>query len=136
MSITGKELAAMLGLSESAVSLALNDKPGVSRATRQRVIEAAKQYGFDFSSKTVTAVGKKGTICFLIYKKSGAVVSDTPFFSTLTDGISMGCRRRRYDFLPRRPRSDSRRIRRIPRRRRVQRDRRRRSAMARSCDRR
>ena len=97
MSITGKELAAMLGLSESAVSLALNDKPGVSRATRQRVIEAAKQYGFDFSSKTVTAVGKKGTICFLIYKKSGAVVSDTPFFSTLTDGISMGCRRRRYD---------------------------------------
>ena len=97
MSITGKELAAILGLSESAVSLALNDKPGVSRATRQRVIEAAKQYGFDFSSKTVTAVGKKGTICFVIYKKSGAVVSDTPFFSTLTDGISMGCRRRRYD---------------------------------------
>lgn len=97
MSITAKALAAKLGLSESAVSLALNDKPGVSRATRQRVIEAAKAYGFDFSRKAVSGSGKKGTICFVIYKKSGAVVSDTPFFSTLTDGISMGCRRQHYD---------------------------------------
>lgn len=97
MSITAKELAAKMGLSESAISLALNDKPGVSSATRRRVIEAAKQYGYDFSRKAVATAGKKGTICLVIYKRSGAVVSDTPFFSTLTDGISMGCRRRRYD---------------------------------------
>ncbi len=97
MAITAKELAARLGLSESAVSLALNDKPGVSRATRRRVIEAARQYGFDFSRKAVAAMGKKGTICFVIYKKSGAVVGDTPFFATLTDGISMGCRKLCYD---------------------------------------
>ena len=97
MSITAKALAAKLGLSESAISLALNDKPGVSRETRRRVIEAAKAYGYDFSKKASAAAGKKGTICFAIYKKSGAVVSDTPFFSTLTDGISMGCRRQHYD---------------------------------------
>ena len=101
MSITAKALAAKLGLSESAVSLALNDKPGVSRATRRRVIEAAREYGFDFSKKAVAAVGKRGTICFAIYKKSGAVVGDTPFFSALTDGINMGCRKRRYDCLVR-----------------------------------
>lgn len=101
MAITAKELAAKLGLSESAISLALNDKPGVSRATRRRVIEAAKQYGFDFSKKAVATYGKRGTICFVIYKKSGAVVNDTPFFSALTDGISMGCRKRRYDCLVR-----------------------------------
>ena len=97
MSITAKELAAKLGLSESAISLALNDKPGVSRETRRRVIEAAKAYGYDFSKKASAGTGRKGTICFAIYNKSGAVVSDTPFFSTLTDGISMGCRRQHYD---------------------------------------
>ena len=97
MSVTAKQLAAKLGLSESAISLALNDKPGVSRETRRRVIEAAKAYGYDFSKKASAATGRKGTICFAIYKKSGAVVSDTPFFSTLTDGISMGCRRQHYD---------------------------------------
>lgn len=97
MSITAKELAARLGLSESAISLALNDKPGVSRATRRRVIDAAKEYGFDFSKRGSSAITKKGTICFAIYKKSGAVVGDTPFFSALTDGLSMGCRRQQYD---------------------------------------
>ena len=96
MSITAKELAARLGLSESAVSLALNDKPGVSRTTRRRVFEAARELGYDFSKKASANMGKKGTICFAIYNKSGAVVSDTPFFSALTDGISMGCRKQHY----------------------------------------
>lgn len=97
MSITAKELAAKLGLSESAISLALNDKPGVSHSTKMRVIEAAKQYGYDFSKKAVVSNRKKGSICFIIYKKSGAVVSDTPFFIMVTDGVSKGCRTRGYD---------------------------------------
>ena len=97
LSITAKELAAQLGLSESAVSLALNNKPGVSNATRKRVFDAAKASGYDFSRKAVARAGKRGTIAFLVYKKSGAIVDDTPFFSALTDGVSTGCRRERYD---------------------------------------
>ena len=34
MSITAKELAKILNLSEAAVSMALNDKPGVSTDTK------------------------------------------------------------------------------------------------------
>lgn len=97
MSITAKELAKHLGLSEAAVSMALNNKPGVSTATRQRIMEAAKELGYDFSKKFFAQNPKKGTICFVIYKKSGAVVSDTPFFSTLTDGISIRCKKEHYD---------------------------------------
>lgn len=97
MSITAKQLAAMLGLSESAVSLALNNKPGVSRATRERVFEAAKENGFEFFRKSFTTDQKKGVICFTIYKKSGAVVDDTPFFSALTDGVSICCLKEGYD---------------------------------------
>ncbi len=96
MSITAKQLAARLGLSEAAVSLALNNKPGVSSATRRRVVETARVLGYDFSRKASPDV-RKGTLCFVIYKKSGAVVDDTPFFAALSDGISMGCRRERYD---------------------------------------
>ena len=93
MSITAKELAVLLGLSESAVSLALNNKQGVSRATRQRVFEAAKAHGYDFSRKNLLPNRKKGIICFSVYKKSGAMVNDTPFFSPMTDGASAACRR-------------------------------------------
>ena len=37
MSITAKELAKQLGLSPSAVSIALNNKPGISTETRQKI---------------------------------------------------------------------------------------------------
>ena len=88
-SITAKELAALLQLSESAVSLALNNKPGVSRETRE--------HNYDFSRKAVSRDQKKQLICFAVYRKSGAVVGDTPFFSELTDGISTSCRRDGYE---------------------------------------
>ena len=54
MAITAKELAKKLGLSESAISLALNHKPGVSTATRKRVLAAAEEFGYDFTR--ITAV--------------------------------------------------------------------------------
>ncbi len=97
MAITAKQLAAQLGLSESAVSLALNNRPGVSTDTRKRVLAAAKEQGYDFSRRSITGNGKHGAICFAVYRKSGAVVDDTPFFASLTDGISIGCRREHYD---------------------------------------
>lgn len=92
-SITAKELAALLHLSESAVSLALNNKPGVSRETRKRVLDAAREHDYDFSRKAVSRDQERELICFAVYRKSGAVVGDTPFFSELTDGISTSCRR-------------------------------------------
>ncbi|MCC8107154.1 MAG: helix-turn-helix domain-containing protein [Clostridiales bacterium] len=49
MSITAKELARRLNLSETAVSMALNNRPGVSRDTRERVIKEAERLGYDFS---------------------------------------------------------------------------------------
>ena len=97
MSITAKELAAMLSLSEAAVSMALNHKPGVSTATRNRVIEAAQKYGYDFTKKKLSPM--KGTLCMVIYRKSGAVVSETPFFSALSEGVSIGCKRAGYDLV-------------------------------------
>ena len=97
VSVTAKELAALLGLSESAVSLALNNRPGVSAATRKRVFDAAKEHGYDFSRKSFSGGGRHGVICFTVYRKSGAVVDDTPFFRELTDGVSLGCRKEHYD---------------------------------------
>ncbi len=98
MAVTAKALAAELGLSESAVSLALNNKPGVSTRTRQKVLEAARLHGYDLSRKAGVLNTKKGTICFVIYKKIGAVVDDTPFFSALSDGVGLGARKSGYDY--------------------------------------
>lgn len=97
MPITAKELAEKLALSEAAVSMALNNKPGVSTATRKRVFDAARQYGYDFSRRGPKDT--QGTVCLTIYRKSGAVVGDTPFFSSVTDGVAAGCKKEHYDFV-------------------------------------
>ena len=49
-SITAKEIAKILGLSQAAVSLALRDKPGVSEETRKLVRETAVRMGKPFST--------------------------------------------------------------------------------------
>ena len=61
MSITAKELAKKLNLSQTAVSMALNNKPGVSTETRRLVVEAAEKYGYDFSKLSLKK-NKAGSI--------------------------------------------------------------------------
>ena len=96
MSITAKELAAKLGLSPAAVSMALNNKPGVSESTRERVLQAAREAGYSFGR--IQEKGHlKGCVTFLLYHRHGAVVGDTPFFSSLTGGIADACRSAGYD---------------------------------------
>lgn len=95
MKITAKELAKKLNLSAAAISIALNGKPGVSTETRKLVLDAAEKYGYDF-----TRISEKkrttGTVYFCIYKKHGAVVGDTPFFSEVSEGIAAGCKKAEY----------------------------------------
>ena len=95
MGITAKELAAKLNLSEAAVSMALRNKQGVSTETRKKVLEAADKYGYDFT-KTTKAKNPAKHITFVIYKRQGAVVGETPFFSELTEGVSMACTGHEY----------------------------------------
>jgi DNA-binding LacI/PurR family transcriptional regulator len=90
MSISAKELAQKLNVSPATISMVLNNKPGISAETRDMVLSAAKKYGYDLT-KYSPYTEKAKNICFLIYKKNGQVVSDTPFFSALTEGISNTC---------------------------------------------
>ena len=100
MYITAKELAKILGLSPAAVSMALNQKPGVSAKTREKVISTAKQYGYDFSKREypslTSSASTKGALLLLVYRKSGVVVSDSPFFNEVFEGIHEKCSQLHY----------------------------------------
>lgn len=96
MSITAKELAKKLNISAATVSMVLNQKPGISEKTRNLVMEAAKENGYDFS-KRGDGTEEKGSILYVIYKKHGTVVTDTPFFSRLTEGIEQSCKAKGYE---------------------------------------
>lgn len=82
MSVYAKEIAQKLGLSAATVSLALRDRPGVSPRTRQRVLEAAEALGYSRAGAT-----GRPAIRLVLYKRHGAVVAKTDFFSQLVESI-------------------------------------------------
>lgn len=94
MAISAKELAHKLNISPATVSMVLNKKPGISEKTRSMVLEGAKKYGYEFPKKAEPESG--GSIQFVIYKKSGTIVADTPFFAQLTEGVTRGCKEAGY----------------------------------------
>ncbi len=94
MSITAKELAKQLGLSATAVSMALNNKPGVSTETRQHIIRAAEEAGFDFS-KIKSTEEIQGNIYVIFYKASNAILSYTPIFDELYEGVKSECQKKK-----------------------------------------
>ena len=85
--VTAKEIAAKLNLSPSAVSLALNGKPGVSEATRTLVIETAAQLGYG-RLEGAGLPGPARTVCFIRY--AGRIVQiaeHTSFSSFVLQGV-------------------------------------------------
>ena len=55
MAVTAKQIADQLGISAAAVSLALNNRRGVSEKTRQLVLSTAEALGYDFSKIKLNA---------------------------------------------------------------------------------
>lgn len=81
--VTIKKLAAMLGLSHTTVSRALNDHPAISQATKNSVLQAAREYGY-IPNSAARALRNASTGAF------GLVIPDiqNDFFITLTNAIA------------------------------------------------
>lgn len=91
--ISGKELAEKLGVSAATISMVFNNKPGISEETRFRVIEAARRYGYVYKPRGSqdSPFFNPRIICFVVFKKHGLVVGDTPFFTEVMEGILQAC---------------------------------------------
>jgi len=86
MAVTAKMIAEQLNLSEAAVSMALNGKPGVSAKTRKRVVEIARQLGFDFGRLKSTRMRREADeLALLTYSRRSFFGS--AFFDEVRDGI-------------------------------------------------
>lgn len=95
MGITAKELAKILNISQTAVSMALHNKPGVSQKTKQEVLMAAEKYGYDFS-KLTNINQTKGNIIFVDYRINYVLKSNRALFFELIEGVKQGCEENGY----------------------------------------
>lgn len=87
MKITMQDIAKVARVSPGTVSNALNGRKGVGEEVKEKILKIAEKMGYARSSREESRV-----IRFIIFKKHGFVVSDTPFFSGLIEGIERECR--------------------------------------------
>lgn len=90
MKMSISEISRISGFSPATVSNALNSKKGVNKETAEKILKVAQECGYQTKSKIMN-------IKFVIYKNSGLVVSDTPFFSSLIAGVESESRNSGYE---------------------------------------
>ena len=93
MKVRVRDIAAAAGVSPATVSNVFNGNNRVSESTRLKVLELARKMGYqDPSIPTL-----KKSIQFVIFRKHGRVIIDSPFFSELISGIESACRKNQYE---------------------------------------
>lgn len=72
MRLKAKEIAKELGVSEATVSLALNDRPGINKETKQKILTYIREREDELRQKEEQGQqGDKGGILMLNYVKNG-----------------------------------------------------------------
>ncbi|GIJ29199.1 LacI family transcriptional regulator [Micromonospora qiuiae] len=90
------DVARRAGVSKGAVSYALNGQPGVSEATRQRILAIAAEIGFSPSSAARALSGATARAIGLILARPARTLGIEPFFMELISGVEAELSARSY----------------------------------------
>jgi LacI family transcriptional regulator len=86
------DVAAAVDLSPASVSLALHSKPGISPATRARVLEASRRLGYESPSTSSRRAHGPVTLTLVIRTLPDARPDANVFYGPILSGIDERCR--------------------------------------------
>lgn len=87
MRLKNKDIAEKLGISTTAVSLAINNRPGVSEETRRKVLGIINENANSNLQKVQLEEYRHGVILLCVHKKNGEIINDKPFFMQIAGSI-------------------------------------------------
>lgn len=87
-----RSISKITGYSPATVSNALNHKKGVNKDTADEIFRVAHEIGYNNESKI-------SRIKFVIYKRNGSIIDNSPFFTNLLDGVETECRVSGYEMM-------------------------------------
>lgn len=87
MAVTISDVAQAAGVSKGAVSYALNGQPGVSDATRDRILQVAKDLGWKPSLRAKGLSSAKAYALGLVVARDAKLLGTDPFFPAFIAGI-------------------------------------------------
>lgn len=101
MAVKAKDIARELGISPATLSLVINNRPGISDATRAKVLKQLRdrEYGYLLSSGQEMQQDRSSlrTIGFVTYKKSGELLGYNSFFPLIIDGMENQARKNNFN---------------------------------------
>lgn len=97
--VTITDVARGAGVSPAAVSLAIRGEPGVSRETRDRIVETARRLGYRGVSRTPNRRARQVTVGLIIKAPHGDAPEINRFYAPVMTGIEEICRIREVDLL-------------------------------------
>ena len=86
MNIKAKDLANILGISPTTVSMVLNNKNGISSERRKQIIEKIKELNCQYILQKSNI--RTNNIGFIIYKRHGDIIEQSPFFPLIIESIN------------------------------------------------
>lgn len=92
MKVSIRDISAKTGYSPATVSNALNHKKGVNKETAEEILRVAKETGY-ISGTLITKIK------FVVFRKNGSIIDDTPFFASIINGFEQECRRYHYEMV-------------------------------------
>lgn len=96
MKITMRDIARVHGISVNAVSLALNNKPGVSSDMRIKILRTAEELGYLDEKSKFADTYVKTTICVMMQKR---YYQDMNFYGRVLFGVLEEAKKHGYDTL-------------------------------------
>ena len=94
--VTILDVAAGAGVSISSVSAALNERPGVSEATRTRILDVAHRLGWVPSIRGRSLSAQRAFAVGLVIERSWTVLESDPFFAGFIAGVELVLGRHGY----------------------------------------
>lgn len=100
--ITIADVARAAGVSNSAVSYALNGRPGVSPETRDKILQTAQKLGWQPNRAAQSLSAAKSRSIGLILDGDSSLAAVEPYFMRLIAGVTQECERQNYSLVLRR----------------------------------
>ena len=113
MALTAKEVAGIIGVSQATLSLVINNKPGISDRTRNKVLRELRARGYEYlineeafaasednpsiSDVANISAESSGTIGFVNYQVGGELLGVDSFFPLIITGIEAAASENGYN---------------------------------------
>ncbi|MFZ6027830.1 MAG: LacI family DNA-binding transcriptional regulator [Chloroflexota bacterium] len=96
--LTLEDIARLAGVSPATASRAINNRPDVSPAVRQRVSEVLQETGFQPNAAARSLASQRSDMIGLVISRTVQSLFADPYFPRLAEGIAQACNQHHHTF--------------------------------------